>query len=93
MDVNGVDRLGRTKVGDRAFVRNHIVGVCTPMSLRQASTQPLRCQRLSCSAKGGEGIDLQNWLTVNEEQESKRRQGRISRFVNYFRAWVCCILN
>ncbi len=93
MDVNGVDRLGRTKVDDRAFVRNHIVGVCTLMSLRQASTQPLRCQRLSCSAKEGEGIDLQNWLTVNEEQESKRRQEHISRFVNYFRAWVCCILN
>lgn len=93
MDVNGVDRLGRTKAGDRAFVRNHIVGACTAMSLRQASTQPIRGQRLSCSAEEGEGTDLQNWLTVNEEQESKRGQGRISRFVNYFRAWVCCILN
>ncbi len=93
MDVNGVDRLERTKAGDRAFVRNHIVGACTAMSLHQASTQPIRCQRLSCSAKEGEGIDLQNWLIVNEEQESKRRQGRISRFVNYFRAWICCILN
>ncbi len=38
MDVNGVDRLGRTKAGDRAFVRKHIVGACTAMSLRQAST-------------------------------------------------------
>jgi len=86
MDVNGVDRLRRTKAGDRAFVRNHIVGACTAMFLRQASTQPIRCQRLSCSAKEGEEIDLQNWLTFNEEQESKRRQERISRFVNYFRA-------
>ncbi len=93
MDVNGVDRLGRTKADDRAFFRKHVVGACTVMSLRQASTQPIRGQRLSCSAKGDEGIDLQNWLTVNEEQESKRRQGRIWRFVNYFRAWVCCILN
>jgi hypothetical protein len=56
MDVNGVDRLGRTKAGDRAFVRKHIVGACTAMSLRQASTQPIRGQRLSCSAKGGEGF-------------------------------------
>ena len=93
MNVNEIDRLERTKTDDRAFFRKHVVSACTIMFLRQASTQPIRGQRLSCSVEEGEGTDLQNWLTVNEEQESKRGQGRISRFVNYFRAWVCCILN
>ena len=60
MNVNEVDRLERTKADDHAFVRNHIVNACMIMSLRQASTQPIRCQRLSCSAKEDEEIDLQN---------------------------------
>jgi len=60
MDVNEVDRLERTKTDDRAFFCKHVVGACTIMSLRQASTQSIRGQRLSCSAKEDEEIDLQN---------------------------------
>ena len=58
MDINGVDRLGRTKAGDHVFVHNCMVGVCIPSCpcVKQARSLFLR---LSCSAKGGEGIDLQ----------------------------------
>ena len=71
MNINGVDRLGRTKAGDRAFVHNYMMNVCIPLCpcVKQARSLFLR---LSCSAKGGEGIDLQTRLIVNGEQESKR---------------------
>jgi len=60
MNVNEIDRLERTKTDDHAFVHKHIMSACTIMSLRQASTQSIRDQRLSCSAKEDEEIDLQN---------------------------------